>query len=148
MPLIISILNKIFSNATLRFAGQEAVTVSLVVPSVLDINSCLRKHSDLTSSAASVTCKNMVRALKNSLQKRFAGIFRNCAMGSVPNETMHLEQPFEDDVYLISTTLDPKFSLRWLDLEVQLNGEDKTDSRIRNRIKYKVQGKVIGDMGV
>ena len=83
MPLIISILNKIFSNATLRFAGQEAVTVSLVVPTVLDITSCLRKHSDLTSSAASVTCKNMVRALKNSLQKRFAGIFRNCAIGSV-----------------------------------------------------------------
>ena len=84
----------------------------------------------------------MVRALRNSLQKRFAGIFRNCAMDSVPNEAMHLEQPFEDDVYLISTTLDPKFSLRWLDLDVQLNGEDETANRIRNRMKYKVQGKV------
>ena len=142
MPLIISILNKILSNATLRFAGQEAVTISLVLPTVLDINSCLRKQSDLTSPAASVACKNMVRALRNSLQKRFAGIFRNYAMGSVPNEAMHLEQPFEDDVYLISTTLDSKFSLRWLDLDVQLNGEDETANRIRNRIKYKVQGKV------
>ena len=70
MPLIISILNEIFSNATLRFAGQEAVTICLVVPTVLDINFCLRKHLDLTSPAASVACKNMVRALKNSLQKR------------------------------------------------------------------------------
>ena len=26
---------------------------------------------------------------------------------------------------------------------MQLNGEDETDSRIRNRIKHKVQGKVI-----
>ena len=62
MPLIISILNEIFSNATLRFAGQVAVTISLVVPTDLDINSCLRKHSDITSPAASVACKNMVRA--------------------------------------------------------------------------------------
>ena len=63
-------------------------------------------------------------------------------MGSVPNEAIHLEQPFEDDVYLISTTLDPKFSLRWLDPDVQLNGEDETANCICNRIKYKVQGKV------
>ena len=142
MPLIISILHNLFPNATRRFAGQEAVTISLVVPTVLDINSCLRKHSDLTNPAASVACKNMVRALTNSLQKRFAGIFRNCAMGSFPNEAMHLKKPFEDDVYLISTTMDPKFSHRWLDHDVQLNGEDETANRIRNKIKYKVQGKV------
>ena len=62
-------------------------------------------------------------------------------MFTPPSVSAHLQLPFEDAVYAIATTLDPRFSFQWLEIDVCLESDDDhAAQRIRNRIKYVTQG--------
>lgn len=63
-----------FTEATDLTQGDTMVTISYVVPTVLSLYSGLKK---LEGRGGDYHCKPLVLALKDSLLKRFRGIFVN-----------------------------------------------------------------------
>ena len=62
-------------------------------------------------------------------------------MKKAPAEIAHLQLPFGQSIYIIATTLDPRFALDWLNEDVIFDEEDNIDvQRICSRIKCKVKG--------
>ncbi|KAJ3604983.1 hypothetical protein NHX12_027034 [Muraenolepis orangiensis] len=59
-----------FAEATDLTEGEKNVTISVVVPTVLDLNTHLLKLEE-----ANTKCQPLVRALREALLKRFMGIF-------------------------------------------------------------------------
>lgn len=115
-----------------KSSGDQLVTISLVVPTVLDLHSHLKKKESVRY------CQPLVAALMASLRKRFCGIFQNCqtAEGIAGNH----DQPFSDKVYLIATVLDPRFSIQWVDIDVHIESDTDSTRRIRNEFKEMLQG--------
>ena len=121
-----------FSEATDLTQGEKSVTISMVVPTVLDLNTHLSKMEDTR-----IHSRPLIRALRQSLQKRFSGIFAK-ANNTKPRGT---EDPFSHNVYFLATTLDPQFGLSWVDLDVT-NGDDLTSVRKnRDELKKMLTGK-------
>lgn len=85
------------------------MTISMVVPTVLDLNTHLLKMGETRSQ-----CQPLIKALHTSLQRRFSGIFVKAKMAMECEEPM----PFYQDVYFLSAMLDPQFGLNWVDLDV------------------------------
>ncbi|GAA6069381.1 zinc finger BED domain-containing protein DAYSLEEPER-like [Tachysurus ichikawai] len=98
-----------FSEATDLTQVEKSVTISMVVPTVLDLNTHLLKMGETRSQ-----CQPLFKALHISLQRRFSGIFVKAKMGMECEEPM----PFYQDVYFLSAMLDPQFGLNWVDLDV------------------------------
>ncbi|RXN07736.1 neoverrucotoxin subunit alpha-like protein [Labeo rohita] len=101
-----------FSEATDLTEGDTAVTISMVVPTILDLRTHLIKMEVHLPQIVTI-----VRAMKKSLEKRFSGIFRRINM-----DEGDPEQPFNHRIYFLAAMLDPQFGLSWVDLDVQ-NGE-------------------------
>ncbi|KAJ7990613.1 hypothetical protein DPEC_G00302210 [Dallia pectoralis] len=98
-----------FSEATELTEGEKSVTISMVVPTVLDLNTHL---IDMEESRGQ--CRPIAKALRQSLLKRFSGIFVKTKMAKKSER----EEPFGHDVYFIAAMLDPQFGLSWVDLDV------------------------------
>ncbi|KAJ8001004.1 hypothetical protein DPEC_G00186310 [Dallia pectoralis] len=98
-----------FSEATELTEGEKSVTISMVVPTVLDLNTHLIEMEESRGQ-----CRPIAKALRQSLLKRFSGIFVKTKMAK-KNER---EEPFGHDVYFIAAMLDPQFGLSWVDLDV------------------------------
>ncbi|KAL7403893.1 hypothetical protein ABVT39_006519 [Epinephelus coioides] len=101
-----------FSEATDLTEGDTVVTISMVVPTVLDLRTHLNKMEVQLPQIVTI-----VRALNKSLEKRFSGIFRRINM-----EQGDPEEPFNHRIYFLAAMLDPQFGLSWVDLDVH-NGE-------------------------
>uniref|UniRef100_A0A3Q4GAH5 HAT C-terminal dimerisation domain-containing protein n=1 Tax=Neolamprologus brichardi TaxID=32507 RepID=A0A3Q4GAH5_NEOBR len=101
-----------FSDATDLTEGDHQVTISMVVPTVLDLKNHLIKMEVQMPQVVTI-----VRALKRSLEKRFSGIFRQICMDEKDPEEL-----FSHRIYFHATMLNPQFGLTWVDLDVQ-NGE-------------------------
>ena len=114
-------------------AGDQMVTISLVVPTVLDLNSHLKKKRDSARH-----CRPLVNALLESLLRRFKGIFLNCQM-TEPSPGSH-DEPFVDKVYPLSTVLDPQFSLHWVDIDVLIDTDAHSLRHTREELKEMLQG--------
>ena len=80
-----------FEDATDLLQGELYNSISLVIPSFLG----LKKH--LTKVSVKY-CNNLVRALKSSLEQR-------------------LEYAVDDPLYICGAMLDPRFKLKWCDVE-------------------------------
>ncbi|XP_035764445.1 uncharacterized protein LOC118454313 [Neolamprologus brichardi] len=78
-----------FSEATRLTKGDHQVTISMVVPTVLDLKNHLIKMEVQMPQVVSI-----VRALKRSLEKRFSGIFRQICM-----DEKDPEEPFSHQIY-------------------------------------------------
>ena len=88
-----------FAEATDLTQGNNSVTVSFVVPTVLDLYSHLHR-----CQATSRHCRSLINALKKSLQTRFLGIIEECKMlGPFYDEKI----PFSENVYFMAAVLDP-----------------------------------------
>lgn len=120
-----------FSEATDLTEGEKSVTISMVVPTVLDLNTHLLKMEETRTQ-----CRPLVRALRESLMKRFSGIFvkTNMAMESVR------EEPFNHNVYFLATMLDPQFGLSWVDLDVTNGGSATSQKKFRDELKKTLTG--------
>uniref|UniRef100_A0A3B5QUR0 Uncharacterized LOC111606838 n=1 Tax=Xiphophorus maculatus TaxID=8083 RepID=A0A3B5QUR0_XIPMA len=79
-----------FAEATELTQGERSVTISMVVPTVLDLNTHLLKMEETR-----MQCRPLVRALQHGR-----------------------EEPFNHDVYFFAAMLDPQFGLSWVDLDV------------------------------
>ncbi|GAA6090111.1 zinc finger BED domain-containing protein 4-like [Tachysurus ichikawai] len=102
-----------FSEATDKTEGDKSVTISMVVPTVLDLNTHLLKMEDTR-----MQCRRLVKALRQSLVKRFSGIFTKTNMAKESGR----EEPFSHNVYFLATMLDLQFGLSWVDLDVNNGG--------------------------
>ena len=106
--------SKTVSNLRLMFVfilqGDEVVTMSMVVPTVLDLYTHLKHQKQ-----EACYCKSLVAALSRSIMKRFKGIFVSCQMAS--STAVH-EEPFSHKVYLLAAVLDPQFCMDWVDEDV------------------------------
>uniref|UniRef100_A0A3B4ZNS1 Uncharacterized protein n=1 Tax=Stegastes partitus TaxID=144197 RepID=A0A3B4ZNS1_9TELE len=68
------------SEATDLTKGEKSVTISMVVPTVLDLNTHLLKMEETR-----MQCRPLVKALRQSLMKRFSGIFTKTNMAKERN---------------------------------------------------------------
>ena len=66
--------------------------------------------------------QTLVTALQTSLKERFKGVFVNVKMTPVQQTS---ELPFSDDIYLLSSLLDPSFGMFWIDNDVMIDGDAK-----------------------
>lgn len=96
-----------FSEATDLTEGDTVVTISMVVPTVMDLRTHLIKMELHLPQIVTI-----VRAMKKSFL-----IFRRINM-----DEGDPEQPFNHSIYFLAAMLDPQFGLGWVDLDVQ-NGE-------------------------
>lgn len=108
------------------------VTISLVVPTVLDLNTHLVKKQESARH-----CLPLLRALLASLRKRFRGIFTNCKMAAPLEGVEEDNTPFKDKVYLLAAVLDPRFALHWVDIDVVM---ERDQERTRAELKRMLQG--------
>lgn len=107
-----------FAEATELTQGDKVVTISMVVPTVLEL------HSHLTEmDGEKKLCRLLTRALRASLKRRFAGIFVGLGMA----EDEGLDLPFSHDVYMQGAMLDPQFGLNWVELDVRTSGNAKKE---------------------
>lgn len=114
-----------FAEATDLTQGDKVVTISMVVPTVLE----LRSHLDAMDGERKL-CRSLTRALRASLERRFAGIF--VRLGVVDDEGPDL--PFSHDVYIHGAMLDPQFGLKWVDMEV------KTSDSAKHKLRKSLTG--------
>ncbi|XP_037552908.1 serine/threonine-protein kinase Chk2-like [Nematolebias whitei] len=115
-----------FSEVTDLTEGEKSVTISMVVPTVLDLNTHLLKMEDTR-----MQCQSLVRALQQSLVKRFSGIFLKTSMAKDSGR----EEPFNHNVYFLATMLDPQFGLSWVDLDVTNGGNSTSVKKFRDELK-------------
>ncbi|XP_017263504.1 zinc finger BED domain-containing protein DAYSLEEPER-like [Kryptolebias marmoratus] len=115
-----------FAEATELTQGETSVTISMVVPTVLDLNTHLLKMEETR-----MQCQPLVRALQQSLAKRFSGIFTKTNMAKDSGR----EEPFNHDVYFFATMLDPQFGLSWVDLDVTNRGNAVSVKKFRDELK-------------
>lgn len=120
---------KPFGEATDLTQGENVVTISFVLPSVLSLNHHLEKlKSEVTF------LRGFVRALQASLKKRFIGIFINVKMD---DDQEGISAPFSDPVYLKAAALDHVFSLQWVEPHVMVTPD------VKEEVAEKVKGKPI-----
>ena len=125
-----------FEEATNLVQAAVTPTLEYVVPAVLALN----KHVENDCKTMKYL-KQMGKALKTSLWKRFLGIFQNALMTDeadfdAPATTFGNSEAFGDPVYFIACTLDPRFSLKWL-MDVPINSSKK--ELLKKRVKGMIQ---------
>lgn len=85
----------------------------------------------------------MVHALRDSLMKRFLGIFTRVNMGTsfsaVPSK-----DPFSDRVYAAAAVLDPNQKLLWVAEEVHIRTDLDADEDDQNELEA-VKNSLTGD---
>ena len=123
-----------FLEATNITQGEKVVTITYALPCILSLN---RHLSELKNRVK--YCLPLVNSLHSSLLVRFAGLFERVKMtyGTANSNQLVASKPLGDDVYVLATTLDPKFNLKWIDCDVMTSAADKA----------LLQQQVIGECG-
>ena len=114
---LVDILNP-FYEATQLTQGEFKPTISLVVPTVLALNRHLTNFANKAKYLKSLTT-----ALKQSLRKRYRGVFTNVGMEGA-NDGLGNAHNFGETVYLLAAVLDPTFAQHWL-VDVYISSEEK-----------------------
>ena len=113
-----------FLEATLLTEGDKQVTISYALPSVL----ALIKHVRDVRHRVKY-CNPICFALLASLSSRFDRLLQRVQVTKEHRVSDVSSLPFGSDAYIISTVLDPKFRLKWIDNELDLDAEGKEDLR-------------------
>lgn len=122
-----------FAEATELTEGEKIITISMVVPTVLDLNTHLI-HMDSPKSF----CRPLIRALRESLQQRFSGIFIALHMAEPKDHSFNA--PFSHEIYAQAAMLDPQFGMSWVDMDVRTSGSTVTLKRLREEIRRSLTG--------
>ena len=113
---------------------MKSVTVSLVIPAVLSLYNGVQEQL----KKAKYLRKSLIE-LRDSLRKRFLGIFVRMKMGYSPALE---KEPFQNKVYLVACILDPNLKLAWIDEEVKIPSDsDDQDYEYEEREKIKQEAK-------
>ncbi|CAF3145510.1 unnamed protein product [Rotaria socialis] len=103
-------LFELFNEATVLIRGESYATVSLVAPIVLGILFDLEHELNSSTLILVSLCKTLI----SSLKARFSGLLRQFEI-DVPNSSYCTSERFSDAIFIISSLLDPRFKLLWLD---------------------------------
>ena len=134
MMIDICTILKPFAEATDLTQSDKSVTISFVVPTVLDLYSHLSK-CQITSRQ----CRSLINALKKSLEIRFYGIFEKCKMLS---PFCGESAPFSDNLYFVAAVLDPVFACHWIDVDV-VGCDELQTNQVRSSTKQMIEQLVI-----
>ncbi len=126
-----------FAEVTNVVQGDKCITVSHVVPSVVQLTKTLTQL--LTTIQYQLP---MVKKLLRSLYERFRGIFELLGLRIPPTVVLTAQSAsknlhFTSDVYVCATALDPLHGYRWLD-KCDLTSEAK------ETLKNKLNGWLVG----
>ncbi|CAF1525832.1 unnamed protein product [Rotaria sordida] len=118
-----------FYEITIKCQAEAAVTVSLVVPSIVHLISHLRDIKEDISF-----CSKLVEQLQESINTRFSGIINRLNLVDVAENN-----PYGDTLYFIAAVLDPCFKFYWIrDLQLPIHME--------NRLKQNIIQLIIDEM--
>ncbi|XP_067939567.1 uncharacterized protein [Watersipora subatra] len=98
-----------FTQATDQTQGDKVVMISMVAPSVVG----LHKHAVVMNNAGRYL-KKLSAALRDSLARRFAGIFDYMHMELHMEDIAVTDKPFGHELYIIAAVLDPRHLTQWL----------------------------------
>uniref|UniRef100_A0A671NDY4 HAT C-terminal dimerisation domain-containing protein n=1 Tax=Sinocyclocheilus anshuiensis TaxID=1608454 RepID=A0A671NDY4_9TELE len=98
-----------FAEATELTDGEKIITISMVVPTVLDLNTHLIQMDSPKS-----LCRPLIRALRESLQQRFSGIFIALHMKhSTPTEASIVTQVIKYFEHIQSSPIEEDPLMFW-----------------------------------
>ena len=118
-----------FYEISIKCQAEAAVTVSLVVPSIVYLTSYLRDIQHDISF-----CLKLVEQLQKSINIRFSGIINRLHLADVDENN-----PYADALYLKAAVLDPCFKFYWIrDLQLSVHME--------NRLKQNIIQLIIDEM--
>jgi len=106
-----------FAEATDLSQGDQTVTISCVVPTVLSLSRILESKQSTGSFA---------KTLLQSLVSRFSGLFETLGMRKSGGEGSR----FCSDIYLMAASLDPSFAFHWLQ-DIPVSQAEKESLRFR-----------------
>ena len=93
-----------FYDISIKCQAEEAVTISLVLPSVVHLISHLRDVKQDIS-----VCGKLIQQLEQSIKTRFVGIINRINLVDVAKDS-----PYDDPIYFIAAVLDPAFKFLWI----------------------------------
>jgi hypothetical protein len=114
-----------FAEITLRIQSDSAVTISLVVPSLVHLIDHLNKikpHLGYLSTLCS--------QLKQSIEKRFSGIVHRLFQKEISDQ-----DKFADAIYFVAAVLDPRFKFLWLQ---QMHYRPAVESKMKQSLLHLV----------
>ncbi|CAF4015157.1 unnamed protein product, partial [Rotaria sp. Silwood1] len=118
-----------FYEITVKCQSEAAVTVSLVVPSIVHLISHLHDIKQDISF-----CSKLVEQLQESIKTRFSGITNRLNLVDVAEN-----DPYGDTLYFMAAVLDPAFKFYWIrDLQLPIHME--------NRLKQNIIQLIIDEM--
>lgn len=110
-----------FYQVSVKCQAEKAVTISLVVPSVVHLICHLRWMKQNVFN-----CRKLVQQLQAAIETRFAGIIKRLYHAEV-----QYDDPFSDPVYFMAALLDPSFKFFWIrSLELSINDENRLKQTI------------------
>lgn len=119
-----------FSKVTELIQGDNYVTISCVVPSVVALLKCL---AGLSSRARYHGA--LVKSMIASIHRRFSGLLHSIQMK--PGTTSQLEsEPFEQLLYPAAAVMDPAYGFVWLE------SDHPGDEEVKAIVKETVIGKI------
>lgn len=113
-----------FVEATAITEGDQLATISYALPCVMGL---IRHLNELQKMQKLKSCGPICRSLLASLHERFDGMLFRLNVHTNPRttETDVNALPFGSDVYVLGAFFDPRFRLRWIDQELQLDEHQK-----------------------
>lgn len=118
-----------FCEISIKCQAGNAVTASLVVPSIVHLTAHLRDVKQNVSF-----CSKLVQQLQESIKTRFSGIFNRLDLVELSDNA-----PYADSLYLMAAVLDPSFKFYWIrDLQLSVPME--------NRLKQSIIQLIINEM--
>ena len=114
------------------------MTISCVIPTILDLNGHLRKSRNTVRY-----CRALCNVLLTSFQRRFYEIFQNCGILKQVEDLREEKLPFVDNIYLLASALDPLFSYHWIEIDVEMEHDEALTSRARHDTKRKIEELIV-----
>ncbi|CAF4415240.1 unnamed protein product [Rotaria sp. Silwood2] len=105
-----------FYEISIKCQAETAVTVSLVVPSIVHLISHLRDIKQDISF-----CSKLIEQLQESIKTRFSGIINRLDFVDVAED-----DHYGDTLYFMAAVLDPSFKFDWIrDLQLPIHMENR-----------------------
>lgn len=124
-----------FADATDLTQGDSYPTIGCIIPSVVSLDNCL-----LDMSTRAVHHGAIVKALRESLRRRFEGLFQRIKILPIAVNVEPADATFGSEIYPLASLLDPSYGLLWLDDHAVLWKESHVDLvDVNERVKAVTQ---------
>jgi len=98
-----------FAEATDLTQGENILTISAVIPTILSLRILLRQMSTSVRFHAAA-----VQELLNQLHERFFHVLTRINVELPPTACTSRTLAFDSDVFMLASAIDPQYGFRWL----------------------------------